>query len=236
MENRIMICEHIARVKKKIAEAADRSGRDPAAIRLLAVSKRKDVDSIREAWQCGQDLFGENFVQEAQGKVEHLDPSISWHLIGHLQSNKAKTAARIFQLIETVDRLKLARALDRHAGQLGRYLDILVQVNVGQESQKSGVPPREAEQLIRDISSLKHLRIRGLMTMPPYTADPEQSRPHFRTLKKMADEFNEKGYFTAAAPLILSMGMSTDYTVAVEEGATLVRVGTAIFGEREQKE
>jgi len=201
-------------------------------IQLLAVSKRKDIEKINEAWQCGQNLFGENFVQEAESKIEQLDPAISWHLIGHLQSNKAKTAVRLFQLIETVDRMKLARTLDRHAAELNKLLDILVQVNIGQEPQKSGVLPHQAEQLIREIATLRHLRIRGLMTIPPFTDDPELSRPYFRALKKMADEFNKKGYFTPDAPLILSMGMTADYTVAVEEGATLVRVGTAIFGER----
>jgi len=228
-----VICENIANIRKKIAAAAEKVGRDPDAIDLLAVSKRKDVRAIEEAWRCGQNLFGENFVQEAQEKIELLDPSISWHLIGHLQSNKAKTAARIFQLIETVDRLKLARILDRTAGELGRTLDILVQVNAGGEKQKAGVSTSMAEQLIMDIGKLKHLRLRGLMTMPPYSDDPESSRPYFRALKKMADEFCKKGYFAESAHVILSMGMSADYMVAVEEGATLVRVGTAIFGERE---
>jgi pyridoxal phosphate enzyme (YggS family) len=191
-----------------------------------------DVKKIEEACQCGQKLFGENFIQEAQVKIKQFDPSISWHFIGHLQSNKAKHATRLFHLIETVDRIKLARALDRHAADFGKVLDILIQVNVGQEKQKSGVLPHDAEALIREIGKLTHIRIRGLMTMPPYGDDPELSRPYFRSLKKIADEFSKKRYFTDKAPLILSMGMSTDYRVAIEEGATLVRIGTAIFGKR----
>lgn len=227
-----MICANIAHLRGRIAETARKSGRNPDDIQLLAVSKNMTVEKIEEARQCGQKMFGENFIQEAQAKIEHCDPSIVWHFIGHLQSNKAKQAARLFQLIETVDRLKLAQALNRHAAHYGKILDILIQVNVGQEKQKSGIPPQGAEQLIRETRKLEHLRIRGLMTIPPYADNPELSRPYFRILKKLADEFSKKGYFTNKAPLILSMGMSADYTVAVEEGATLVRVGTAIFGNR----
>ena len=140
--------------------------------------------------------------------------------------------ALLFQLIETVDRLKLAQALDRHAADFDKTLDILIQVNVGREQQKSGVLPDNAEQLIREINKLNHLRVRGLMTMPPHADNPELARPYFQSLKKIADEFNKKGYFTQDAQLILSMGMSADYQIAIEEGTTLVRVGTAIFGKR----
>ncbi|HER62668.1 MAG TPA: YggS family pyridoxal phosphate-dependent enzyme [Desulfobacteraceae bacterium] len=227
-----MICANLDNIRRSIALAAEKAGRNPDGIQLLAVSKRVDAATVKKAWQCGQKLFGENFVQEAQSKIELLDPSISWHFIGHLQSNKAKLAARLFGLIETVDRLKLARSLNRHAAELSKTLDILIQVNVGEERQKSGVLPQNAEQLIREIGELEHLRIRGLMTMPPFTDNPELSRPHFRSLKKIADEFSVKGYFSNDAPFILSMGMSGDYPVAIEEGATLVRVGTAIFGKR----
>ncbi|MCL7486612.1 MAG: YggS family pyridoxal phosphate-dependent enzyme [Desulfobulbaceae bacterium] len=227
-----MICANLEKIRRNIALAAERCGRDPDDIQLLAVSKRMDAATVEKARQCGQKLFGENFVQEAQSKIEQLDPAISWHFIGHLQSNKTKIAVRLFRLIETVDRLKLARSLNRHAAGLDQTLDILIQVNVGREKQKSGVLPQDAEQLIREIGKLTHLRIRGLMTIPPYTDNPELSRPYFRALKKIADEFSGKGYFTDEAPLILSMGMSADYPVAIEEGATLVRVGTAIFGQR----
>lgn len=228
-----MISANLDHIRNVIARAAEKSGRSIDDIQLLAVSKRMNVEKIEEAWQCGQKLFGENFIQEAQAKIEQLDPAISWHFIGHLQSNKAKHAARLFQLIETVDRLKLAQALDRYAADFGKTLDILIQVNVGQEQQKSGVLPNNAEQLIREINQLKHLRVRGLMTMPPHADDPERSRPYFKSLKKIADEFNRKGYFTNGGQFILSMGMSADYSIAIEEGATLVRVGTAIFGKRD---
>ncbi len=227
-----MICANLDHIRNNIIKTAERSGRNPDEIQLLAVSKRMTVEKIEKACQCGQTLFGENFIQEAQAKIEQFDPSISWHFIGHLQSNKAKHAARLFQLVETVDRIKLAQALDRHAANFGKTLDILIQVNVGLEKQKTGVLPQDAESLIKEIGKLDHIRIRGLMTMPPYSDDPELSRPCFRSLKKMADEFVKKRYFTGEAPLILSMGMSTDYRVAIEEGATLVRVGTAIFGKR----
>lgn len=228
-----MISANLDHIRNVIAEAAEKSGRSIDEIQLLAVSKRMGIEKVEEAWQYGQKLFGENFIQEAQTKIEQLDPAIAWHFIGHLQSNKAKQAARLFQLIETVDRLKLAQALNRHAADLGKTLDILIQVNIGQEQQKSGVSPQKAEELFREINKLNHLRIRGLMTIPPYTNTPEQSRPHFKALKKIADEFSRKGYFTHNAQLILSMGMSADYSIAIEEGATLVRVGTGIFGKRD---
>lgn len=227
-----MICTNLSKIKKEIARVAKRCGRNPDDIQLLAVSKRKGKEEIEEAWSCNQKLFGENFVQEAQGKIESLDPAIDWHFIGHLQTNKAKSAVRLFRLIETVDRLKLAKVLNRHAADLNKVLDILIQVNVGGEQQKSGVLSQNAEQLVKQTASLKNLRVRGLMTMPPFNDDPELSRPYFKKLKIMADEFNQKGYFSPDYPLIISMGMSADYQVAIEEGATLVRVGTAIFGKR----
>ena len=227
-----MISANLDKIKNNIIRAAEKSGRNPDDIQLLAVSKRMSIEKTEEAWRCGQTIFGENFVQEAQEKIESLDPDISWHFIGHLQTNKAKSAAKLFTLIETVDRLKLAKALDRHSGDLGKILDILIQVNVGMEKQKSGILPEDAEKLIKDSKLLPNIRVRGLMTMPPYNTDPEESRPYFRTLKKMADDFSQKGYFSESYPVIISMGMSADYPIAIEEGATLVRVGTAIFGQR----
>ena len=210
----------------------------------MAVSKRVDLDLVIQACESGQWILGENRVDDALERQEELAAmlkarglpadQIRWHFIGHLQSNKAKHAARLFQLVETVDRLKLAQALDRHAADLGKTLDILIQINVGRELQKSGILPQKAEELTREIKKLKHLRIRGLMTIPPYTDDPELSRPYFKSLKKIADDFNRKGYFSKDAQLILSMGMSADYPIAIEEGATLIRVGTAIFGQRDQ--
>jgi hypothetical protein len=227
-----LICENLKIIREKIAVTANRCGRNPSDIQLLAVSKRMDTAKIREAYECGQLFFGENFLQEAQEKINHLDQSISWHFIGHLQSNKTKMAARLFQMIETVDRLKVARALNKHAAAIDKYLDILVQVNIGMEEQKSGVDPQNAEQFLCKLGTLENLRVRGLMIMPPFLPDPEKSRPYFRALKKMADQFQEQGFFTENSPTVLSMGMTNDFTVAIEEGSTLVRVGTAIFGER----
>ncbi len=227
-----MICANLQMIRQKIAGAAERSGRKPDDIRLLAVSKRQGFEKVREAFQCGQVLFGENYLQEAKDKIARLDPSISWHFIGHLQSNKARTAVEFFQMVETVDRLKIAQALDNHAAALGRCLDILVQVNIGHEKQKSGVEPQDAGQLIQEVGKLKHLRVRGLMAMPPYAASPEKSRPYFKALKTMSVQFTAQGLFSQNSPVELSMGMSGDFIVAVEEGATLVRVGTALFGKR----
>lgn len=227
-----MICENLTRIRNEIAQTAKHCGRNPEEISLLAVSKRMDANKIKEAWECGQKSFGENFIQEAAEKIEQLDRSIVWHFIGHLQSNKAKTAARYFDLIETVDRFKIAKALDTYAAEFNRTQDILVQVNVGREDQKSGITPENAEQFLKELGTLQSLRVRGLMTLPPYSVDPEDSRPFFRTLRDLAKRCNKLGLFADKESVVLSMGMSNDFRVAIEEGATLVRVGTAIFGER----
>ena len=227
-----MICANINRIKKNIEEAAVRSGRDPEEITLLAVSKRMGVEKIREAVRCGQTCFGENFVQEARDKIEALGGSLSWHFIGHLQSNKARLAAQLFTMVETVDRMKIARALNRHAREMDKQLDVLIQVNIGRERQKSGILPEQCEEFVRELEPLTSLRVRGLMTMPPNSPDPETTRPFFRTLNEMAQLYSRKGFFAENEPVVVSMGMSSDYTVAIEEGATLVRVGTSIFGKR----
>lgn len=227
-----MICENLFRLKEKIAAIAERCGRDPRGIELLAVSKRMTAEQIREAYHCGQHLFGENFVQEAVEKIPQLAPSLRWHFIGHLQSNKARHAARLFAMVETVDRLRLAAELNKHAAACGRTLDILVQVNVGEEPQKSGIAPQNVEQFVTELGTLQHLRVRGLMTIPPYAVDPELARPFFRTLKELADRCRDRGLFADNNSVVLSMGMSGDYPVAIEEGATQLRIGTAIFGER----
>lgn len=227
-----MICENLQRIKENIGAIARRCGRDPEEIEILAVSKRMTADRIREAYHCGQLLFGENFVQEAMEKIPRLDPSIRWHFIGHLQSNKARQVARFFAMVETVDRLKLAVELNKHAAACARPLDILVQVNVGGEPQKSGIAPQKVEQFLTELGTLGQLRVRGLMTIPPFTEEPEQSRPFFRALKEIADRCVARGLFADNSSVVLSMGMSGDYPVAIEEGATLVRIGTAIFGVR----
>ncbi|MCI5157091.1 MAG: YggS family pyridoxal phosphate-dependent enzyme [Candidatus Electrothrix sp. AUS1_2] len=227
-----MICTNLQRIRSVIEETARGCGIDPHEIKLVAVSKYMPAEMIAEAHQCDQVLFGENYLQDAETKITRLPPALRWHFIGHLQGNKAKIAAELFQMIETVDRLKIAKALDRHAGSLQKKLDVLVQVNVGRESQKSGVMSEEAGDLLRAMQPLTNLRIRGLMTMPPYGREPEASRPWFQALKKLSSELAAHEFFYDNTAVELSMGMSDDFKVAIEEGTTLVRVGTAIFGER----
>lgn len=225
------IKENLYHIQEKIHRTCLRSGRDPDTVRLVAVSKKQPVEAIMEAMAAGHTLFGENYVQEAQEKIERIDGA-RWHFIGHVQSNKAKTVAALFDCIHTVDRLKLAKALDKQAGALGKVLTVLVQINVGEERQKSGVLPEKAEQLLTELRAFANLRVRGLMTMPPYKSDPEEVRSYFRTLREMADNFRDKGCFAGPESYELSMGMSGDFEVAIEEGATLVRIGTSLFGPR----
>ena len=228
------ICASLERIRAEIRATAARCGRDPNSIKLVAVSKYMPPEAVAEASRCGQLLFGENYLQDAKKKIEQLDQSLHWHFIGHLQSNKAGTAAELFQVIETIDRLKIARSLDSHAARLGKQLEVLVQVNVGREPQKSGVLPEKAEELLSKMQSLAHLKVRGLMTMPPYSYshDLEASRPWFRSLRQLAEQLAAEGLFADNEMVALSMGMSGDFTVAIEEGATMIRVGTAIFGAR----
>ena len=222
------IAQNLEEVRGRMAAAARRAGRDPAGVRLVAVSKTVPVELIRQAVAAGQRLFGENYLQEARGKIEALGEAASWHFIGHLQSNKAKAAVDRFELIHGVDRLKLARALEAAAASLESSQKILMQVNLAGEASKSGTSPEAAAELWREISRLPHLRLVGLMTMPPFL-DPEAVRPYFRALRELRERLQDLG----GTPLPeLSMGMSGDFEVAIEEGATLVRVGTAIFGSR----
>jgi len=228
-----MICENIKKIQSRIRKAAEQSGRNPGDIHLVAVSKHMPVEAVIEANQCGQGIFGENYPQEAKGKIDRLDPSLHWHFIGHLQRNKARMVAELFQVVETVDRLKIGKALDNYAGELNKTLEVLIQVNVGREPQKSGVLPEKTEELLTLLQPLENLKVCGLMTMPPYGRDPEASRLWFRELKKLSVQYADKGLFTNNTSVALSMGMSGDFTVAIEEGATLIRVGTAIFGPRQ---
>ncbi|MCW5204026.1 YggS family pyridoxal phosphate-dependent enzyme [Desulfobulbus sp. US1] len=227
-----MICTNLEQIRSVIRETAIGCGRDPQEIKLVAVSKRMPVEMVSEAHQCDQMLFGENYLQDAEKKIRLSPPSLRWHFIGHVQSNKAKMAAELFQMIETIDRLKIARSLDHHAGVLQKKLDVLVQVNVGREPQKSGILPEDAGDLLRAMQPLTNLRLRGLMTMPPYGHEAEASRPWFQALKKLSVELAGENCFYDNKAVELSMGMSGDFNVAIEEGATLVRLGTAIFGER----
>ena len=223
------IAQRLKEVRAAIAAAAQRSGRDGGSVRLVAVSKTVDLERIRAAIDAGQDLFGENYLQEARDKIAVLGRQVSWHLVGSLQSNKAREAVALFDLIHAVDRLKLARALDAAAARQGKVQDILIQVNQAGEATKSGVEPAAAPALLQEVARLPHLKVLGLMTMPPWFPDPESARPYFQALRALQDHLRG---LTGLPLMELSMGMSGDFAVAVEEGATLVRVGTAIFGGR----
>jgi pyridoxal phosphate enzyme (YggS family) len=215
----------------RIASAAKRAGRDPSSIRLVVVTKTIDRGRIREAVAAGAAILGENRVQEAKEKVEALGRIASWHLIGHLQTNKAKFAVKLFELIHSVDNLELAAEIDRQAAKIGKVQDILIEVNIAGEASKAGMAVNEAPGLVRAAAQLKNIAVKGLMTMPPYSENPEDSRSYFRKLRELAETIKKE-----KSPNVLmtelSMGMSGDFEVAVEEGATLARVGTAIFGAR----
>ena len=230
-----MIDRNLQDIRRKITETAIQCGRDPATIRLVAVSKKFPASHIQEAIRAGQLLFGENYIQEAAQKKTEIGDAASFHFIGHLQSNKAKMAAQIFEMVETIDRYKLAAALDKALKYLGKTLDILVQVNIGQEPQKSGVLPQDTEELLKKLLLLSNLKVRGLMTIPPYSDNPEHTRPYFKALRLLGEEMQKKNYFSDSTCVELSMGMSSDYTVAIEEGATYIRIGTALFGNRLEK-
>jgi len=223
------IAQNLEEVKKRLAAAALGAGRDPAAVKLVAVSKTVDAARLREALDAGQKIFGENYLQEARGKIEALGQAATWHFIGHLQSNKAKGAVELFHLIHSVDRLSLAQALDRAAASLGKVQDILLQVNLAGEASKSGARPEKMPELLKEAARLPHLKVTGLMTMPPWFPDPEAARPFFQALRELRDRLV---HLEVCLLPELSMGMSGDYEVAVAEGATLVRIGTAIFGQR----
>ncbi len=231
MTERGSIEQGIRKVLAAIEAARERAGRPPGSVRLLAVTKTVGAERIREAWNAGVRLFGESYVQEAVAKVDRLPPEAEWHFIGHLQSNKAKQALDLFRVIHSLDRPSLAEALEKAARARGRRVEVLVEVNVGSEPSKFGSSLDEAVELARRAPEWPSLHIRGLMAIPPYLEDPEMVRPYFRAVRELSDRIR-----ALKIPHVdmdeLSMGMSHDFPVAVEEGATLVRVGTAIFGER----
>jgi pyridoxal phosphate enzyme (YggS family) len=221
---------NLSAVRERIVAAANRAGRDPGSITLVGVSKTMPAERVREAVEAGLLHIGENRVQEAVSKVgtlSSLTPSPIWHLIGHLQSNKARRAAEVFSWVQSIDREDLARRLDRAAGDLGKTLDVLIQVDVGDEPTKHGVTVDELKPLAEVTAALSHLRLQGLMTIPPL-GEPETARPFFRRLREIRDGLQATGHELPE----LSMGMTNDFEVAVEEGATIIRVGRAIFGER----
>ncbi len=217
----IDIQANLARVRERIARAAERAGRRAEDVLLVGVSKTVDLDRIRRAIEAGVPALGENWVQEARGKIAELGHPVPWHLIGHLQTNKARDAVEQFDVVQSLDRLDLARELDKRAR--ARVVETLVEVNVGGEASKSGVMPDGLGALLEAIAALPSVKVRGLMAIPPEGKEPDDSRVWFRALRKLGEQHGLRE---------LSMGMSGDFEVAVEEGATIVRVGTAIFGPR----
>jgi pyridoxal phosphate enzyme (YggS family) len=225
------IAQRLNQIRSRIAEAAARAGRDPQTVRLVAVSKTRPPDDIVAACRAGQVIFGENYVQELTAKAAGISEPLEWHFIGHLQSNKVKYLAGLVTLVHSVDRLSLAEEISRQWGRLGRCCDVLVQVNIAGEASKSGTTETGALRLVRDIAQLPNVKVRGLMTMPPFFDDPEAARPYFAELKRLSDVIAGEAVLGVEMEE-LSMGMSGDFEAAIQEGATLVRVGTAIFGER----
>ncbi len=226
-----MLTSNLERVKENILKACARAGRDPSEVHLIAVSKTKPVEDIRTLYDAGQRLFGENKVQELCDKIPQLPGDISWHLIGHLQTNKVKHAVGNAVLIHSVDSLKLAETISKEAGKKQLVVPVLIEVNVAREDTKFGVYPEECEDLIAAVSSLPGIRTEGLMTIAPAVENPEENRPFFRKLKQLSVDIAAKKIHNVSMNA-LSMGMTNDYEIAVEEGASFVRVGTAIFGAR----
>jgi len=219
-------------VMDRIKQAAVSSGRNPETVRLVAVSKTIPSETVKKAIDAGADILGENYIQEARNKFNDLSSyPVSWHFIGHLQTNKAKYAVRIFDLIHSVDSFKLAIELDKQGNKIDKIQNILIQVNVADESSKSGISVQDTLNLVKEISVLNNLAIKGLMTMPPFFNAPEKVRPFFKNLRNLRDQISKEAIPKVAMDE-LSMGMTGDFEVAIEEGATLVRIGTAIFGER----
>lgn len=227
-----MIKENLEYVENRISEACKRAGRDRSEVTLIAVSKTKPVSDIREAMACGITVFGENKVQEMRDKHNEITEPLSWHMIGHLQANKVKYLPGVACMIHSVDNKKLADEIEKQASKHDIVMDVLVEVNMAHEDTKFGLSPDEAIDFVKEISTLPHLNIRGFMTIAPYTEDPESNRVYFRGLRELKDKVNELN-IPGVKMDTLSMGMTGDYEVAIEEGATFVRVGTGIFGERD---
>ncbi len=228
------IAANLAQIHDRIETACQRSGRNPEEVRLIAVSKVKPAELVEEAFHAGQKLFGESYVQEFRDKQPLVTAPVQWHFIGGLQTNKVKYLRNKVAMIHSVDRLSLAEEINRQWGKNGEIGDVLLQVNVGDEASKSGCAPDDLKNLIQTIAQLPHLRICGLMCLPPHADDPEQVRPFFKQLRELSEQIDSL-QLPGVSMAELSMGMSGDFEVAVEEGATLVRVGTAIFGARIKK-
>lgn len=239
------IKERLTQVQRRISEAALRAGRDPGEVQLVAVSKLIPVERIREGIAAGIRILGENRIQEAKVKVAALegwgvsrdDPpwkAVKWHLVGHLQTNKAKLAIQLFKLIHSLDSLRLAQELNSSGRTLGAPVETLVQVKLAEEEAKAGLSEDEILPLLCALADLPFVRVRGLMILPPYFSDPEEARPYFRRLRQLQDRLKAEPLPENVVLTHLSMGMSHDFEVAIEEGATIVRIGTAIFGPRNQ--
>jgi pyridoxal phosphate enzyme (YggS family) len=224
-----VIAQNLSRVRGRIEQAAAKAGREPGEVSLIAVTKTVPAEGIQEAVAAGARIFGENYVQEARHKIEKIGHAgVQWHFIGHLQTNKAKYAIGLFDAIHSVDSIQLARELDRRAARVDKVVDCLIEVNLSHEGSKFGIDKEKTLELAQAMTGLRNISLRGLMTMPPYAEDPEEARPYFIALRELKEEIGRHGI-----PLPeLSMGMSADLEVAVEEGSTMVRVGRAIFGER----
>jgi pyridoxal phosphate enzyme (YggS family) len=217
-----MIKENVSKILEEL----------PEGVSLVGAAKTRTPQEILEAVEAGLEIIGENYVQEAERAFQVVGGKVKWHMIGHLQSNKAKKAVKVFDMVETVDSIKLARAIDGACGKIDKVMLILMEINSGEESQKAGVMPEDAISLARDMSALNNIKLMGLMTMGPFAGDPEDSRPYFQKTKKLFEEIKEMG-LPGVEMKYLSMGMSNSYKVALEEGANVVRIGTRLFGERE---
>ena len=219
-------------IQERVAEAAGKSGRRVEDVTILGAAKKVDPDRINCALEAGLRAVGENYVQEAQEKIPLLQYPVSLHYIGHLQTNKARHVVELFDMVESVDSMRLARELGKRAGAVGKQIDVLLEVNLGGEESKSGVAPDQLIPLAEQMAPLDNLRVCGLMAMPPSFGDPEDSRPFFQQLRELADQLREAN-LPGIEPEELSMGMTHDYHVAVEEGAMIVRIGTGLFGPRD---
>jgi len=231
--NNSILLENIKNIYRKISSAAIRSGRNPFDVELIAVTKTVSHEKIKEVVSLGLRIFGENRVQEAQKKIEECgvqcaDCDLEWHMIGHLQKNKAKTAVQLFELIHSLDSVGLAEEVNKYAGKAGKIQRVLIEVKLSEEETKSGVTRKDLMALIESVSGMKNLKLEGLMTIPPFFEKPESARPYFRDLRYLRDEAEKKGFKLPE----LSMGMTNDFEIAILEGATMVRMGTGIFGER----
>lgn len=226
------IVSNVMGIRQRMAAAAERCGRNHEDINLMAVSKTVPPERVHEAIKAGITWFGENYVQEAREKIPAVGQNVSWHMIGHLQTNKVKYVVHLFDWIHSVDRIELARELDKRAAQNQRTLKVLIEVNVSGEVSKSGAEPSRVLELVRQISVMPNLNVQGLMTMPPFFENPEEARPYFVALRRLRDKIEGEN-IPGVQMKELSMGMTGDFEVAIEEGATIIRVGRAIFGERQ---